>query len=459
MRLRTNSHCTRIGNVDIHQLFQVLELDAGYAVDTDQHQYQHLHINLPNGTGNRGSVSFSPPSLHAIESQLAIIVPCMNEEQHIIEGVLRGIPHECLIIFVSNSALPKFEDECGLLEQLCDDTQRQGIAMHQQNQELARAFCAAGMPEVVNQTGTSQRIRNGKGEAMMIGVLIAKLAGKQYTGFVDADNFVPESVHEYCKVFAAGLQLSLHLSGQVVSGKVSSSPNCTLAIPEAHAMVRIKWNSKPKVVDNQIVFPKTGRSSRVVNEWMNRLLGEIDDGSEIGQDIIQTANAGEHAMDVDLALKLRFATGYAVEPFQYIDILESFGRVPLCDAGRIQADNHEATEHCSSDEPKVRILQIQTCNPHFHDTGKGNEHIERMCAQGLGTIYHSGMTSRMLKDELRVYLGENLPTAVGDDCMPRQLRVYPSMRAIDLDVFRCGMNTQAKTFNCSLQQQDGVVVV
>ena len=449
MRLRTNPHSTRIGNVDIHQLFQVLELDAGYAVDTYQHQ--QLHMNLPNGTGNRGSVSFSPPSLHATESQLAIIVPCMNEEQHIIEGVLRGIPHDCLIILVSNSALPKYEEECDLLEQLCDDTQRQGIAIHQQSQELARAFCAAGMPEVVNQTGACQQhVRNGKGEAMMIGVLIAKLAGKPYIGFVDADNLVPGSVHEYCKVFAAGLQLSLHLSGQVASSTVS--PSCTPVTPQAHAMVRIKWNSKPKVVDNAIVFPKTGRSSRVVNEWMNRLLRAIDDGGETGgQDIVQTANAGEHAMDVELALKLRFATGYAVEPFQYIDILESFGRVALDGA----ADKDEAIAQCSSDddddEAKVRILQIQTCNPHFHDTGKGNGHIERMWAQGLGTIYHSRMTSRMLKDELRRYLDDNLSTAVRDHGMSPQLRVYPSMRAIDLDVFRCGMKGQAKTFNCSLE--------
>ncbi|CAA9963764.1 mannosyl-3-phosphoglycerate synthase [Pyrenophora teres f. maculata] len=448
MRLRTNSRSTQIGNVEIHDLFHVLELEGGYPIDEDQHP--HPRSNTFNKAKNSENVSFSTSSLYDIESQLAIIVPCMNEEQHIIEGVLRGIPHHCLVVLVSNSSHAKFEEELELLKQLCDDTQRQGIVIHQQNEALALAFCAAGMPEVVEQTVTPQRIRNGKGEAMIIGVLIAKLAGKQFVGFVDADNLIPGSVHEYCKVFASGLKFSLQ---NLYADHSTQAPP---VMPKSHAMVRIKWNSKPKVVNNKILFPKTGRSSRVVNEWMNKFLQAIH-GREACEEAIQTANAGEHAIDIHLALKLRFATGYAVEPFQYIDILENFGHIPPCGYGRTQGDDgkdnvakgaseDDAIGECSSDETKVRILQVRTCNPHFHDTGKGEGHIERMITQGLSTIYQSRLAPQTLKDDLY----KITPTVNGYIRIQQDLLVYPSMRKIDLEVFRRKTAPQIKTFNCSL---------
>jgi mannosyl-3-phosphoglycerate synthase len=140
---------------------------------------------------------------------------------------------------------------------------------------------------------------------MMIGVAIAKLAGKWFVGFIDADNFVPGSVHEYCKVYAAGLHYALQ----------SAKPGET----DPYAMVRINWKSKPKVKDGKLVFEESGRSSHVVNEWFNRLLNELD-GSRTRENFIKTGNAGEHAMSLDLALQLRFATQYAVEPFQLIDV-------------------------------------------------------------------------------------------------------------------------------------------
>lgn len=106
MRLRTNSRSTRIGNVDIYDLFQVLELDGGYTVSQDQHPT--LHNDAFNGSGSHGSVNFSYSALYAIETQLTIVVLCMNEEQQIFEGVLRGIPRHYLIVLVSNSVLTKF---------------------------------------------------------------------------------------------------------------------------------------------------------------------------------------------------------------------------------------------------------------------------------------------------------------------------------------------------------------
>ena len=39
--------------------------------------------------------------------------------------------------------------------------------------------------------------------------------------------------------------------------------------------------------------------------------------------MIATGNAGEHAMSLELGLKLRLAGGFAVEPFEYVDALDA----------------------------------------------------------------------------------------------------------------------------------------
>ncbi|KAF2823665.1 hypothetical protein CC86DRAFT_421269 [Ophiobolus disseminans] len=404
MRLSTNSASAQIGNVKIQGLFRVIELDASDSAETKC-------LKTPNGTGTKKAndntkVAFSCESLRAIESRTAIVIPCMNEEQDILDGVLRGVPHDCLIILVSNSDPLKFEAERELLTEFCNDAQRQGIVVHQQDECLAQAFHAAGMPDIVLDPSLSQesgmRIRSGKGEAMMISVAIAKLAGKDFIGFIDADNLVPSAVHEYCKVYAAGLHYALHHTDTA----------------EAHAMVRIKWNSKPKVKDNKLVLEKYGRSSLLVNEWMNRFLDAVVDGDT--QDaLIQTGNAGEHAMSLDLAMELRFATRYAVEPFQLIDAWEQFG---------------SPTPPTPSDARNVHILQIGTRSPHFHDTSKGDGHITRMQVEGLSTIYHSRLTPQTLKDELRAYMKATFPREVNADGEPEKMRVYPPMAKMNFEV-------------------------
>jgi mannosyl-3-phosphoglycerate synthase len=412
MRLNIQPGSTRIGDVQIHEVFRVTELDAGHVVETNKSDTL--------GAGHR-NVAFSREALHAIERQLAIVVPCMNEEQSILDGVLHGIPHDCLIILVSNSDPSNFQAECRLLTEFCSTTDRQGIVVHQHDEGIAGAFHAAGMPEVVLESSQPSRVRNGKGEAMMIGVVLAKLAGKQFVGFVDADNLVAGSVHEYCKAYAAGLHYAL---------------NCT--DPEPHAMVRIKWNSKPKVRDNKIIFEKSGRSSRVVNKWMNHFLSTLV--STAHSDLIQTGNAGEHAMSLDLAMQLRFATGYAVEPFQLVDVWERLG---VAHTHNSSAAASSCSSHSSSSSrgtsphtlhlphpSTIQILQIETRNPHFHDTSKGNGHIMRMQTQGLSTIYHSNLTSDSLKNELAAYMQENLGG------VPEQMRVYSPLEVLDLGVFR-----------------------
>jgi mannosyl-3-phosphoglycerate synthase len=471
MRLSTSAGSATVGGVEMHDIFRVIELDAGFAVKTNRFD------NVPNtnasSSNSRGpsTVAFSHEAIHSIEAQLAIVVPCKNEDVSILDGVLHGIPHECLIILVSNSDKDKYDAECALLTSYCTNAQRSGIVAHQHDAGIAQAFIDAGIPEIVAENSQPPRIRNGKGEAMIIGVALAKLAGKHYVGFVDADNLVAGSVHEYCKVYAAGLHYAL---------------NCSDSDTKPQAMVRIKWNSKPKVRDGKIVFEKLGRSSRVVNEWMNRLLNSLVHGDEQDKKV-QTANAGEHALSLDLAMGLKFATGYAVEPFQLIDAWERLGsnndsRALLTsdmDLSGYEVDSLEIenSAYSSADEltpsgstttssystpvssrtssrppsrlqaPDVRILQIETRNPHFHDTGKGDDHISKMQAEGLSAIFHSRLIPDKLKDELRQYVKANLSgvSGVAEDGTPKAPRVYPPVGTMDFVVFESKVRANAKT--------------
>jgi mannosyl-3-phosphoglycerate synthase len=427
MRLNYKDESIRLGSFELNALSQVTELDSGLITGPS------IYKTLDDGSIN---ISFSHSSLQAIEKQLAIVVPYMNEEYSILEGVLRGIPHDCFIILVSNSETSNFVVERKILTRIRKSTGRQGIAVHQQDPDLARAFSEAGMPHIVNKKAISKlrcsagRIRNGKGEAMMIGTALAKVYERAFVGFIDADNFVPGVVHEYCKVLAAGLHHVFH-------SRSAMGCDDALADPQPLAMVRIKWKYKPKIVDGKLILEESGRCSRVVNAWMNRLLASVT-GGDSSADLIRTANAGEHAISTDLALQLNFATGYAVEPFQLINLWERSSAF-LPTPPRTPPRSRQAGALSASLAPlrcTVKILQIETLNPHIHDFGKGEEHIGRMQAQGLSTIYHSLLTPWRFKEKLQEYMKKELRAFVGEDGVPEEARVYPTMEGMDFEVFR-----------------------
>ena len=389
----------------------------------------------------------------------------MNEQEHLLEAVLRGVSNPCLIILVSNSNETNFRAERVMLAKVCSENSRSGIIIHQQDEGLAIAFAATGMSKLVEtihqpqcETKNVARVRKGKGEAMMIGVAIAKLARRQFVGFIDADNWVSGSVQEYCKAYAAGLQYALSSAKrsetEPVFGTVASATDC-------HVMVRIKWNSKPKIEHGKLVSKESGRSSVIVNKWMNQLLDSIVPPNT-SKDIIQTANAGEHVMTTDLAMELQFATGYAVEPFQLVNMWEKFGARPSVNVDIPYANdiNRSYIAECSAEAsetllylqsptnpihvsvspfpPKVHIIQIQTCNPHIHDFNKGDEHIENMQVHGLSTIYHSRLAPQKLKDELRVFMKDRYPTVVDTNGEPDRVFVYPPLKKLNLCSFsRC----------------------
>jgi mannosyl-3-phosphoglycerate synthase len=405
MRLEFSYRTERFGAVRISPLQRVVEIESS-APDQEVER-------VPDDAATR---VVGRDTLQQIERDLVIVVPCMNEPRRVIEGVLAGIPHDCLIVLVSNSdrtPVDRYDIELRSLEEFCRLANRPALAVHQRDPEVGAAMKAAGMPEIVDEVGGG--VRSGKGEAMILAMAVAAMSGRKYIGYVDADNYVPGSVHEYCKVYAAGLALA-------------DSP---------YAMVRIAWDSKPKVRDGRLFFNKRGRTSEITNDFLNRLLAEY---SGFGTDAIVTGNAGEHALSLDLGLRMRMAGGFAVEPFQFVELFERFSGSPL---------NYELSGGVvpGYQEPSppggVMLSQVRTCNPHFHDN-KGDEHVQSMRFQALNVLYHSPVCPPALRTEIVDFL--ILQGALEPGQEPPRERIYPPVGTLALDRLHDGLNAEASSF-------------
>jgi mannosyl-3-phosphoglycerate synthase len=393
MRLADSFRSERFGAVRIHELQRVIELDSGSLTDPGVSDL------------SSGSRIVSADAIRDIEKQMVIVVPCMNETRSVIEGVLSGIPHDCLIVLVSNSdrrPVDRFEIEAQTVEQFCRLAGRSAITVHQKDPGVAAAFKAAGLPELIDDDGL---VRSGKGEAMLIGMALAAITGRGYVGYVDADNYVPGAVHEYCKAYAAGL----HLAG---------SP---------YSMVRISWHSKPKLRDGRLFFSRRGRSSEVTNAFLNRAVAEY---SGFGTEVIATGNAGEHALSLELGLRLRLAGGFAVEPYEYIDLFEQFGGVL-------------ESAHPDVVASSVPVLQIETRNPHFHDN-KGDEHVQGMRMQALNVLYHSPITLPPVRAAVLEFMVAQGALQPGQE--PPRERVYPPVGTLALDLLFDALDAEATSF-------------
>ncbi|KAK3339743.1 hypothetical protein B0T25DRAFT_362418 [Lasiosphaeria hispida] len=412
MRVSRPRESLTVGNLSIMHEIKVMELDGGEAAGV--HAAPALGpwrpfpsipawpsflsrtpdpstLEKAKETADTSAVSISHAVLDKILAQMVIIVPCMDESPEIIEGVLSGIPHSCLIIIVSNSTRKPSNDgyqaEVEMLRNFCG-SRRQALAVHQKDPGVAAAIKATGMPELIGADGT---IRKGKGEGMILGLILAAALcpERKYVGFVDADNQVPGAVHEYCRTYASGF--ALYPSSE-----------------DQHIMVRLRWASKPKARGDTIVFEPEGRSSHIVNNWLNQVLSPIADTATSDR-VVVTGNAGEHAMTMCLALKLMLAGGYAIEPFHFIDLLSrqlpSLSAVPSSassvasynsDADAASTSSSRASDN-SLEASHVRILQIRTRNPHIHRPSD-DSHISAMWKVGLGTIYYHSRELSSLED-------------------------------------------------------------
>jgi mannosyl-3-phosphoglycerate synthase len=346
MKLDIPRYTERFGAISLHGVQRVFELDSGF---DDGSSASETIMKVGND------------KIADIERRMAIVIPIKGERLRLLEGVLSGIPHDCLTIIVSNSPrqpVDRYKLEKDALQHFNRFVGRNAIILHQRDPELSNALKEVGYTSLL---GPDDNVRSGKAEGMVIGMLIAKMAGKEYVGFIDADNYVPGAVNEYVKIFASGIAMSV----------------------TPYLMVRVSWIFKPKMSETGLYFSKWGRVSEMTNQHLNSLISYYT-GFET--EVMRTGNSGEHCMSIKLAELLSFSSGYSIESFEIVKILEEFG-------GIIPTQYQEAMDK------GVEVMQVETRNPHFHED-KGEDHLKEMILASLGSIYHSKVCPPKLREKI-----------------------------------------------------------
>ena len=380
MFIESPRYTERFGSVRLNQVQKVVALDSGLRSELPPH-------------GAMGVMKVDEETIKYFEDRMAVVIPVKDEKLKLFEGVISGVPHDCLVIVVSNSQIGKvdrFRMEGDALDQICRFTSRNALIAHQKDPAIAEALAEAGYSDLLGEDGL---VRNGKSEAMVIGLLMAKAADKEYVGFIDADNYFPGSVLEYVRNYAAGFSLA-------------RSP---------YSMVRILWLYKPKI-SGGLYFRKWGRVSEITNKYLNNL---ISSRTGFETEVVRTGNAGEHAMSMNLAEILPYASGYAVEPQELISIFEIFGGIL-------------PTRHIKVMEQGIDIFQIETRNPHLHED-KGDEHLQEMLLSAMSTIYHSPLCDEGAKQAILAELVSHGILKEGEEPAPVHINAAP--KAIDTDKF------------------------
>ncbi|MBA3749930.1 MAG: mannosyl-3-phosphoglycerate synthase [Nitrosopumilus sp.] len=388
----------RIGAVSIHELQKIYEIDSGKLPKVTAGQ-QHQTIR-----------AFSYDELSSVYRELAIVIPVKNEKLSLLEGVLSGIPNECLIIIVSNSQrtpIDRFSMEVEMIKQYSRFAEKKIVIIHQGDTDLAKIFRRVNYTSILD---FKSQVRDGKAEGMIIGILLAKMFQKKYVGFIDSDNYFPGAVNEYVKIFAAGFGMSTTL----------------------YSNIRVSWRSKPKIVNNALHFPKWGRISEFSNKYLNDIISNIT-GFE--REIITTANSGEHALSMPLAENLNYSSGYSIEPYELINILEKFG-------GLLSSEYSEIIDK------GIEIFQIETRNPHFHEE-KGNEHLTGMLEESLLAINNSKICNtditRDIKNQLLILQVKHTNTINKINQQKKHIIMDP-IKLISIDKFADLVLHNSKTF-------------
>ena len=381
MRLELPREMERFGAVRFYGLQKVLELDAGL----------NGTIAPEPGTGIQ-RVPYE--SLYEIEKQMAVVIPVRNERLKLIEGVLAGIPHQCFTIMVSNSPkepIDRFSMEKEALENFFMFVNKKAFIVHQKDPLIAKAFKKVNYNSILDKKG---QIRNGKAEGMIIGTILAWLAGKKYVGFVDADNYFPGAVEEYVREYAAAFA-------------TSQSP---------YSMVRIAWQSKPKIIESKLFFKKWGRTSSNTNQLLNKVISYYT-GFET--EIIKTGNAGEHALSMELARRLDYSHGYSIEPYHLINLIEKFGGLSKSPFPELM-------------KKSIEVYQIESRNPHLHEVGD-EDHIDQMSYLAMQAIYNSPICPKELQKELMQEMKEQKLLSNGNK--PPKPHKFPALINIKAEEF------------------------
>lgn len=288
-----------------------------------------------------------------------IAVPVKDEDPDLLDGVLRAIPVYSPIVLVSASSrspLNIYGAEVEVAEMVHKDTGRTIVVVHQRDPLVAELLRDA-LPHAIDEEGL---VRFGKGEGLLVAVLLAEGLGAGSIGFVDADNYVPGSVTEYALTYYT-----------VLSAKGSR-----------YKMVRVAWGYKAHG-EEEVYLRRVGRVSTVVNRLINRALSRR---RRKETEIVKTSNSGEHAMTMELARTLTYAGGFAVETQELVGLLDA------CYVGLGEGV-------CSVLPEGAEVYQVETLNPHIHEE-KGESHVTRMLVESLAALYHSRLADERLGREI-----------------------------------------------------------
>lgn len=351
MLLRAPVRFERLGAVTIYDVAEVVSLD-----------------NL--GQGARDAVfGLDKEAMLDQAARTAIVVPVKDEDLNLLEGVISAIPTPSPLVLVSASSVEPIDMYSHEVEMAVSHgkiSRRRVIVVHQHDPAWGEALAGTPLEGMLGERG----VRGGKGEGMILGVLVAAWLGARNVGFIDSDNYIPGSVNEYAKAFYTALAMA--------GGR--------------HSMVRIVWYYKGKMPPSEMLLRKWGRVSLHTNAALNKAIS-LHRKVETG--VVKTANSGEHAMTMSLALSMPWAGGYAVETYELVHMLEScYLRLDIMPKG------------CRALPEGIKVLQVETRNPHIH-AEKGESHISGMAAESLGTIYYSGMATEELRAYIRKVLSEH----------------------------------------------------
>jgi len=109
MKLDVPRYTERFGAISLHGVQRVYELDSGF--DNVRQASESIR-------------SIGNEEIFEIEKKMAIVIPIKGERLKLLEGVLSGIPHDCLTIIVSNSPRQpvdryKLEGGFGTIQPIC----------------------------------------------------------------------------------------------------------------------------------------------------------------------------------------------------------------------------------------------------------------------------------------------------------------------------------------------------
>ncbi|MCE4611567.1 MAG: mannosyl-3-phosphoglycerate synthase [Desulfurococcales archaeon] len=344
-------------------------------------------LALSGGRRSRLTTAFTAERgvLEDVAARTAIIVPIKDEDMLTLENILRAIPLDSLVILVSasrRSPFDAFKSEVELARLVASSLKRDILVVYQFDEGWREALSGTQLESMLGESG----VREGKGEGMILGVLAAAALGADYVGFIDSDNYVPGAAWEYSMIYYTTFA----------------------SRPRDRVMVRIVWPFKGKLASSDMYLRKRGRVSMHTNTVLNNALSRV---RRIETEIVKTANSGEHAMSMEIALTLDWAGGFAVEPYQMVWLFEK------C---YMQAD--EAS--CPFLPDYVYVYQVEPRNPHIH-AERGDEHIASMIAVSLGTIYHSRLAVNGVRETIEKVLREyNLNPP------PPKPRIY-TLRGVD----------------------------